>query len=188
MASNAENVSIWWRHNAQFVSAVTTVAYSGDTADTMSERFLIPGLVGRGISIVPSGQISSLCYINVQNVPGFIYYWKSCALYNQTQNLNIFQEFDVFVSYCHEDNEWVCKELRPRLENSQPPFRLCLHERDFVAGAAVADNISAAINTSRRMVLLLSRAFLRSHWCYMEFRQAHYKVRIVSFENVLVFF
>ena len=88
----------------------------------------------------------------------------------------IFQEFDIFVSYCHEDTEWVCQQLRPRLENSQTSFRLCLHERDFVAGAAVADNISAAINTSRRMVLLLSRAFLRSHWCYMEFRQAHYKV------------
>ena len=87
-----------------------------------------------------------------------------------------FQEFDAFVSYCHEDNEWVRQELQPRLEDCHPLFRLCLHERDFVAGAAVADNISAAISTSRRMVLLLSRAFLRSHWCYMEFRQAHYKV------------
>ena len=90
---------------------------------------------------------------------------------------NIFaQDFDAFVSYHHQDDEWVRQELRPRLEDADPHFRLCLHQRDFVAGATVIDNICAAVAISRRMVLLLSRAFLQSHWCQAEFREAHYKV------------
>ena len=80
------------------------------------------------------------------------------------------------MSYHHQDSEWVRQELRPRLEDAEPRFRLCLHERDFVVGATVADNICTAVDISRRMVLLLSRAFLQSHWCHEEFRQAHYKV------------
>ena len=87
-----------------------------------------------------------------------------------------FQEFDAFVSYHHQDSDWLRQELRPRLEDGEPRFRLCLHERDFVAGATVLDNISTAVAISRRMVLLLSRAFLNSHWCQTEFREAHYKV------------
>ena len=88
----------------------------------------------------------------------------------------MFQEFDAFLSYCHEDSPWVREELLPRLEDGQPRFRLCLHERDFVAGATVADNIIAAINTSRRMILILSNEFLRSHWCHLEFVLGHRKV------------
>ena len=85
------------------------------------------------------------------------------------------QEFDAFISYSHEDNQWVREELRPRLEDNQS-FRLCIHDRDFVVGAAVSDNITSAVKLSRRMVLILSKAFLRSHWCQLEFKQAHYRV------------
>ena len=89
--------------------------------------------------------------------------------------LHVLQDYDAFVSYSHGDCDWVIQELRPYLEDEDPAFRLCLHDRDFMAGAAVADNICCAVNTSRRMVLVLSKAFLRSHWCNLEFRQAHYK-------------
>ena len=89
------------------------------------------------------------------------------------------QEFDVFVSYHHQESLWVRQELRPRLEDNEPHFRICLHERDFVLGATVIDNISSAVAISRRMILLLSKAFLQSQWCQTEFREAHYKVSLV---------
>ena len=92
----------------------------------------------------------------------------------------VLQEFDAFVSYHHQDSEWVRQELRPHMEDVEPRFRLCLHQRDFVAGATVSDNICSAVDISRRMILLLSKAFLQSHWCHEEFRQAHYKVMGIS--------
>ena len=46
-----------------------------------------------------------------------------------------------------------------RYEETQPPFCLCLHERDFGVGNFVADNIDHAINTSRRMILVSRMLF-----------------------------
>ena len=86
------------------------------------------------------------------------------------------EDFDAFVSYSHHDGPWVYQQLRPYLEDEEPAFRLCIHERDFMAGAAIAENIACGLKTSRRMILVLSKAFLRSDWCHHEFRQAHYKV------------
>ena len=68
----------------------------------------------------------------------------------------------------HQDDSWIRVELRPCLEGAEPRFRFCLHQRDFVAGATVIDNICAAVAINRRMVLLLSRAFLESHWWQAE--------------------
>ena len=87
-----------------------------------------------------------------------------------------FKKYDAFVSYGHHDSAWVRQELLPRLEEGNPPFRLCLHERDFLVGEMVSDNITFAINTSRRMILLLSNAFLQSHWCHTEFILGYQKV------------
>ena len=87
-----------------------------------------------------------------------------------------FQKYDAFISYHHEDSLWVRHELLPRLENGHSQFRVCVHERDFIVGETVADNIVSAINASRRMILLLSNAFLHSHWCHMEFLQGYQKV------------
>ena len=100
------------------------------------------------------------------------------------------QEFDVFVSYAGKDSEWVCEELRRRLEDEEPSFRLCLHQRDFVGGIDIADNIVAAVNTSRRTVIFLTEEYLKRPWCQFEFALAHHKVYrngiliLCSFENV----
>ena len=86
------------------------------------------------------------------------------------------KEYDAFVSYGHGDSHWVLHELRPYLEDHEPHFRLCIHERDFLAGPTVVNNISAAINASRRTIVILSNSFLQSHWCRFEFKLAHSKV------------
>ena len=92
------------------------------------------------------------------------------------------QEFDAFVSYAHADFKWVCDELVPRLENRERPFRLCVHERDFLGGADVVENIIASIETSRRTLVVLSNAYIQSEWCRFEFKQAHFKVPVVWFD------
>ena len=39
--------------------------------------------------------------------------------------------YDVFVSYNHDDHEWVINTLLPELEEKNPKLRVCIHERDF---------------------------------------------------------
>ncbi len=85
------------------------------------------------------------------------------------------KDFDAFVSYSGDDYRWVCTVLRPRLEY-QYNYHLCVHDRDFLVGDTIFNNISQAVKRSRRMIMVLSRTFLKSQWCMLEFRAAHQRV------------
>lgn len=82
--------------------------------------------------------------------------------------------YDGFISYSTEDSKWVVETLLPRLERPErgQKFKLCIHQRDFEVGTAIADNIVKSIETSRHTVLILSTHFLESEWCLLEFRTA----------------
>ena len=84
--------------------------------------------------------------------------------------------YDAFVSYSGNDYKWVMDTLRVRLENHDPPFKLCIDQRDFEIGAPILENILNSINQSKRVIVVLSRNFAKSNLCLLEFRAAHQKV------------
>ena len=86
------------------------------------------------------------------------------------------KKYDAFLSYAGQDYRWVCHVLRKKFEDLSPSYRFCLHDRDFVPGVAISDNIDNAVNESRRMVVVLSRNYVKSEWCMYEFRLAHQRV------------
>ncbi|XP_046563133.1 protein toll-like [Haliotis rubra] len=97
--------------------------------------------------------------------------------------------YDAFVAYSHHDTTWVVKTLLPRLENGAPDgsnFRLCLHQRDFAVGAAIADNIVQSVEASRHTILVLTRKFLESEWCLMEFRTAFHQSLIEKKKHLIL--
>ncbi|XP_071084949.1 toll-like receptor 6 [Haliotis cracherodii] len=97
--------------------------------------------------------------------------------------------YDAFVAYSHHDTTWVVKTLLPRLESGSPDgnnFRLCLHQRDFAVGAAIADNICQSVEASRHTILVLSRKFLESEWCLMEFRTAFHQSLIEKKKHLIL--
>ena len=84
--------------------------------------------------------------------------------------------YDAFISYSGDDHQWVVETLQQRLENHDPPYKLCFHYRDFRAGAPIVENILKSVDESKRMLMVLSPSFARSAWCLLEFRAAHRKV------------
>ena len=56
----------------------------------------------------------------------------------------------------HLDRSFVKTEIVEYLEN-EFGFTLCVHERDFLAGDTIPANIDAAVDHSRRMILVLSK-------------------------------
>ncbi|XP_013380771.1 LOW QUALITY PROTEIN: protein toll-like [Lingula anatina] len=84
--------------------------------------------------------------------------------------------FDAFVSYSSQDYKWVVHNLRHTMENHVPPYRLCVHDRDFIVGETIFDNIMNSVQQSKRMIMVLSQNYVDSEWCMMEFRTAHQKV------------
>ena len=89
-------------------------------------------------------------------------------------------EYDAFVAYHKNDLAWVQNELHQNLDkmdgqgvsDNQPRFRLCIHDRDFIPGDAIEENILRAIESSRKTIVVLSRNFLQSVWCEFELQIA----------------
>jgi toll-like receptor 2 len=66
--------------------------------------------------------------------------------------------------------------LVQELENLDPPFKLCLHKRDFVPGKWIIDNIIDCIEKSHKTVFVLSENFVRSEWCKYELDFSHFRL------------
>ncbi|GIY34678.1 toll-like receptor Tollo [Caerostris darwini] len=54
-----------------------------------------------------------------------------------------------------------------------PDIRLCLHYKHFLPGEFIQENIKKAVERSKRTVLVLSKNFLESGWCLLEFNMPH---------------
>ncbi|VTJ85380.1 Hypothetical predicted protein [Marmota monax] len=74
------------------------------------------------------------------------------------------------------DSHWVENLLVQELENWEPPFKLCLHKRDFVPGKWIIDNIIDCIEKSHKTVFVLSENFVRSEWCKYELDFSHFRL------------
>ena len=83
------------------------------------------------------------------------------------------KEFDAFVSFCSNDGFAEVKLLLKILENAKPYYKLCVHQRDWLAGEWISENIIGSIRNSRRVIVMLSEKYVNSPWCMFEFHRAH---------------
>jgi len=85
--------------------------------------------------------------------------------------------YDAFLSYSHKDSEYVETELLPGLESPDNPdtqqYRCLIHNRDWVVGETIPDQILDSVAASRRTIVILSQDFLQSTWSKLEFQAAH---------------
>ncbi|XP_045408097.1 toll-like receptor 2 [Lemur catta] len=84
--------------------------------------------------------------------------------------------YDAFVSYSEQDSYWVENLMVQELENFNPPFKLCLHKRDFIPGKWIIDNIIDSIEKSHKTVFVLSENFVKSEWCKYELDFSHFRL------------
>ncbi|CAK6445877.1 unnamed protein product [Pipistrellus nathusii] len=84
--------------------------------------------------------------------------------------------YDAFVSYSEQDSHWVENLMVQELEHFDPPFKLCLHKRDFVPGKWIIDNIIDSIEKSHKTIFVLSENFVKSEWCKYELDFSHFRL------------
>ncbi|XP_070188458.1 toll-like receptor 3 [Littorina saxatilis] len=75
-------------------------------------------------------------------------------------------QYDVYVSYASDDLGWVRQHLLAELENWG--LRLCLHDRDFLIGNNIVDDISQSVESSKKVLVVFSRHYSRNQWCQFE--------------------
>ncbi|XP_054087760.1 protein toll-like [Zeugodacus cucurbitae] len=88
-------------------------------------------------------------------------------------SISLEKTFDAFISYAHQDARFVNDILLPGLEQGEPQFSVCTHERNWLAGAYIPEQIIESVDQSRRTIIVLSQHFIESDWARMEFRTAH---------------
>ncbi|XP_034019588.1 toll-like receptor 2 [Thalassophryne amazonica] len=79
---------------------------------------------------------------------------------------NVLFSYHAFISYSHQDSNWVDSHLVSCLEGAG--FSLCVHERDFVPGEWIIDNIINCVESSYKTLFVLSKHFVQSEWCNYE--------------------
>ncbi|NWW40474.1 TLR1 protein, partial [Panurus biarmicus] len=85
-------------------------------------------------------------------------------------------QFHAFVSYSERDSLWVKNELIPSLEKGEGCVQLCQHERNFIPGKSIVENIINCIEKSYKSIFVLSPNFVQSEWCHYELYFAHHKL------------
>ncbi|XP_077399478.1 toll-like receptor 1 [Vanacampus margaritifer] len=92
--------------------------------------------------------------------------------------------YHAFISYSHQDANFVSSQLVPTLENAG--VSLCVHERDFVPGDWIIDNIINCVESSYKTLFVLSKHFVQSEWCNYELFFAQHRAINIQ-QDSLVF-
>ncbi|XP_029138631.2 uncharacterized protein [Labrus bergylta] len=92
----------------------------------------------------------------------------NCSLSPYSHDVPTLREgecYHVFISYSSTDYERT-HSLIDQLEECG--LQVCYHERDFIPGRTVLENMSDCIQESQKVLLVLSSEFVRSRWCLLE--------------------
>ena len=104
--------------------------------------------------LIPS--LIIVAYIAHQNRWYIEYRWARYKLIKKTvRSENDKFKYDAFVSYNHNDSDFVHDILTKELE-SKAGLRLCLQERDFQVGKSIIENIVDCLESSRSCIIVLS--------------------------------
>lgn len=92
--------------------------------------------------------------------------------------------YDVFVTFSSQDLNWVRKELIPLVEKHK--LNYCIHDKDFVIGKPVVDNMAESVYTSRKVLAVMSHNYMSSKFCRDELEMALYRSTEMGDSSVIV--
>ncbi|XP_077521398.1 uncharacterized protein LOC144132681 [Amblyomma americanum] len=107
--------------------------------------------------------------------------WLRCVAEDDMDHEKL---FDVFVSFSSKDAALVHDQLLPTIEGLGLSY--CTYDRNFKGGFLLQDIIRDAVSCSRRTLLLLTRNFMASEWCRLEFRLAHQRALEDSINRLVI--
>ncbi|KAL7648279.1 UNVERIFIED_CONTAM: hypothetical protein RMT77_000185 [Armadillidium vulgare] len=82
--------------------------------------------------------------------------------------------YDAFVSHSEMDANFVSEIFVSELENGDPCYKLCLLNRDCESVSNYAgDFIIKSIESSRKIILVVTKNFIDNDWCKFTFKAAH---------------
>ncbi|KAM3609914.1 uncharacterized protein V6R79_022392 [Siganus canaliculatus] len=107
--------------------------------------------------------VYSRCHLNIK-----LWYKNSYGDYE----LNDGKLYDAYISYVNNDfdRKFVNFILKPHLE-SKNGYKVHLNDNDILPGSEPSAELLMNMSRSRRLIVLLSHAYLEQDWCSNNFRQ-----------------
>lgn len=132
---------------------------------------LVVTILGPAVVVIIA--VVTLCHrLDVPWYMGMIWQWTRAKHRARTSQVRpedlVGVEFHAFVSYSQHDADWVHDSLLPSLEGPAGGLRICHHEKNFVPGKTIIENIMSCVEKSRRSLFVLSAHFVKSEWCHYE--------------------
>ncbi|NXQ83956.1 TLR6 protein, partial [Nyctibius grandis] len=132
------------------------------------------------LTLVLVAVVAFLCiYLDVPWYVRMTWQWtqtKRRAWHDHPEEQETVLQFHAFISYSERDSLWVKNELIPNLEKGEGCVQLCQHERNFIPGKSIVENIINCIEKSYKSIFVLSPNFVQSEWCHYELYFAHHKL------------
>nr|QIX11782.1 toll-like receptor 1 type 2 [Pavo cristatus] len=132
------------------------------------------------LTLVLVAVVAFLCiYLDVPWYVRMLWQWtqtKRRAWHDCSEERETALQFHAFISYSERDSLWVKNELIPNLEKGEGCIQLCQHERNFIPGKSIVENIINCIEKSYKSIFVLSPNFVQSEWCHYELYFAHHKL------------
>ena len=156
--------------------AGTNVSLSNLTVDELcpsSNRLVLILCSMIGLFGVLLGCAAALFFGFQKQIKIWLYSKNLCLCLVTEDELDRDKLYDAFISYSHQDEEFVMKELVANLEQGPKPYKLCIHIRDWLAGEWIPMQIARSVEESRRTIIVLSPNFIESTWSKLEFQTAH---------------
>ncbi|XP_051236671.1 single Ig IL-1-related receptor [Dicentrarchus labrax] len=107
--------------------------------------------------------VYSRCHLNIK-----LWYRNSYGDYE----LNDGKLYDAYISYVNNDHDrkFVNFILKPHLENKNA-YKVHLNDNDILPGSEPSAELLMNMSRSRRLIVVLSYAYLEQDWCSNNFRQ-----------------
>lgn len=107
--------------------------------------------------------VYSRCHLNIK-----LWYRNKYGDYE----LNDGKLYDAYISYVNNDydRKFINFILKPHLENKNG-YKVHLNDNDILPGAEPSAELLMNMSRSRRLIVLLSYAYLEQEWCSSNFRQ-----------------
>ncbi|XP_075883383.1 single Ig IL-1-related receptor [Nelusetta ayraudi] len=142
--------------NASADFCIHTSAGPNHTAAVIAAVVLI-------LLLATAALVYSRCHLNIK-----LWFHNTYGDYE----INDGKLYDAYVSYVNNeyDRKFVNFILKPHLETKHA-YKVHLNENDILPGAEPAAELLMNISRSRRLIVLLSHAYLEQDWCTNNFRQ-----------------
>uniref|UniRef100_A0A667ZSR5 Single immunoglobulin and toll-interleukin 1 receptor (TIR) domain n=1 Tax=Myripristis murdjan TaxID=586833 RepID=A0A667ZSR5_9TELE len=122
--------------------------------------------------------VYSRCHLNIK-----LWYRDSYGDYE----LNDGKLYDAYVSYVNNDydRKFVNFILKPHLENKNK-YKLHLNDNEILPGSEPSAELLMNVSRSRRLIVILSHAYLEQDWCSNNFRQGFLHLLDLSQRPILI--